>query len=350
MAHASTDSVLSLTDQRLVAALQCDGRLTAERAAHVLGLSPATVRRRLHALAADGTVRVVVSPVARPRAGGSAGALFLRIRVLRGKLDTIVAALAAREDIPFIDVTTSGDEIFAVARTEPGSRDPLVFRQLPSTQAVTSLESATILHVFRLTSEWQHQVLTGPERAALSPPRPDPEAAASGSPGPYGVDTDALEQSLIDVLTGDARLSAAALATRTGHPESTVRRRLAQLTAQGRLITQVLVDPRRLGLPIEAKLLLQVAPDHLAAAGQALADHPSVHGAFATSGPSNLHAAAYFPDLTALYGFLSRDLVGLGITHVETAIVSRAAKRTPAPVQPVPGGRDRANATSKSRN
>ncbi|WP_042391192.1 Lrp/AsnC family transcriptional regulator [Streptacidiphilus melanogenes] len=335
MAYESTNSVLSLTDQRLVAALQCDGRVTAERAAGVLGLSPATVRRRLHALGADGTVRVVISPVARPRNGGSAGALFLRIRVLRGKLDTIVAALAAREDIPFIDVTTSGDEIFAVARTEPGSRDQLVFRQLPSTQAVTSLESATILHVFRLTSEWRHQVLTEPERAALGPSQPAPEPPASGSPGPYGVDTDALEQSLLDALTPDARLTAAALAERTGHPESTVRRRLAHLAAQGRLVTQVLVDPRRLGLPIEAKLLLQVAPDHLAATGRALAEHASVHGAFATSGPSNLHAAAYFPDLAALYGFLSHDLAGLGITHLETAIVSRAAKRTPQLVQPV---------------
>ncbi|MFJ9821431.1 Lrp/AsnC family transcriptional regulator [Streptomyces sp. NPDC101151] len=331
MARASADSVLNLVDQRLVAALQCDGRLTAERAAQVLGLSPVTVRRRLHALGADGTVRVVVSPVARPRNGGSAGALFLRIRVLRGKLDTIVAALAAREDIPFIDVTTSGDEIFAVARTEPGSRDPLVFRRLPSTQAVTSLESATILHVFRLTSEWRHQVLTAPERAALTPAMPIPRAEASDSPGPYGIDADALEQSLLDALTPDARLTAAALAARTGHPETTVRRRLAQLTAQGRLITQVLVDPRRLGLPIEAKLLLHVPPDHLAATGQALADHPAVHGAFATSGPSNLHAAAYFPDLTALYYFLSRDLSGLGISHIETAIVSRAIKRTPAP-------------------
>lgn len=337
MAYVTADSVLSPLDQRLVAALQCDGRLTAERAAHVLGLNPVTVRRRLHALSADGTVRVVISPVARPRDGGATGALFLRIRVLRGKLDTIVAALAAREDIPFIDVTTSGDEIFAVARTEPGSRDPLVFRQLPSTQAVTSLESATILHVFRLTSEWRHQVLTAPERAALGQAGPVVAASASGSPGLYGVDTDTLEQSLIDALSPDARLPAAALAAHTGHPESTVRRRLARLAAQGRLITQVLVDPRRLGLPIEAKLLLHVAPDHLAAAGQALADHPSVHGAFATSGPSNLHAAAYFPDLTALYGFLSRDLAGLGITHVETAVVSRAVKRTPPPVRPARG-------------
>ncbi|MFE4550527.1 Lrp/AsnC family transcriptional regulator [Streptomyces sp. NPDC056785] len=350
MALTSADSVLSLTDQRLVAALQCDGRLTAERAARVLDLSPATVRRRLHALGADGTVRVVVSPVARPRDGGSAGALFLRIRVLRGKLDTIVAALAAREDIPFIDVTTSGDEIFAVARTEPGSRDPLVFRQLPSTQAVTSLESSTVLHVFRVTSEWRHAVLTPDERAALSAaaPEPGPSPAGrtaaepgpvpSGSAGPYGVDADPLEQSLIDALAPDARLSAAALAAHTGHPETTVRRRIARLAAQGRLVTQVLVDPRRLGLPIEAKLLLQVAPDHLAAAGRALADHPAVHGAFATSGPSNLHAAAYFPGLPALYGFLSRDLVGLGITRVETAVVGRAAKRTPplGPDRPSP--------------
>ncbi|MFF2363828.1 AsnC family transcriptional regulator [Streptomyces sp. NPDC058122] len=83
MARVSADSVLSLVDQRLVAALQWDGRITAERAAHVLGLSSATVRRRLHMLGADGTVRVVISPVARPRNGGSAGALFLRIRVLR---------------------------------------------------------------------------------------------------------------------------------------------------------------------------------------------------------------------------------------------------------------------------
>ncbi|MGW4569118.1 Lrp/AsnC ligand binding domain-containing protein, partial [Streptomyces sp. NPDC004561] len=313
------------------------------------GLSPATVRRRLHALGADGAVRVVVSPVGPSRAGGSAGALFLRIRVLRGKLDTIVAALAAREDIPFIDVTTSGDEIFAVARTEPGSRDPLVFRRLPSTQAVTSLESATILHVFRLISEWRHQVLTVPERAALSPAEPVPGATASGSAGPYGVDTDALE--VPHRRPHPRRASECGRPARPNRPPGEHGAPPPRPTdgpgppddpGPGRS-----APPR---LPIEAKLLLHVAPDHLAAAGQAPADHPSVHGAFATSGPSNLHAAAYFPDLTALYGFLSRDLVGLGITHVETAIVSRAAKRTHAPVQPVPGGQGRVNATSKSGN
>ncbi|MFE9882161.1 hypothetical protein [Streptomyces sp. NPDC005784] len=40
MARVSADSVLSLMDQRLVVALQWDGRLAAERAAHVLGAPP----------------------------------------------------------------------------------------------------------------------------------------------------------------------------------------------------------------------------------------------------------------------------------------------------------------------
>ncbi|MFE4869216.1 hypothetical protein [Streptomyces sp. NPDC056682] len=43
-------------------------------------------------------------------------------------------------------------------------------------------------------------------------------------------------------------------------------------------------------------------------------------------------AAAHFPDLTALHDFLSRDLTGLSITtHVESAIVSRTAKRLAPP-------------------
>ncbi|MFD7019818.1 Lrp/AsnC ligand binding domain-containing protein [Streptomyces sp. NPDC059928] len=62
-----------------------------------------------------------------------------------------------------------------------------------------------------------------------------------------------------------------------------------------------------------------------------MADHHAVHGAFATSGPCDLHVAAYFPDLTALHEFLSRDLTGLSITHVESAIVSRTAKRLAPP-------------------
>jgi DNA-binding Lrp family transcriptional regulator len=325
MALATAKSVLSLQDQRLITVLQHDARLTAEKAAAVLNLSPGTVRRRWQAMTMDGTLRVVISPIARPREGGLTGAQLLHIRVRRDKLDAVVRALAARDDVPFVDVTTSGDEIVAIAATRPGSRDPLVFRLLPSTPAVTSVETATVLHVLRVTSEWRHQVLDPEEIKALTPDGPRTETADTD--GPYGIETDAQERAIIDALTPDARLPAATVAARTGLPESTVRRRIARLTEEGRLITQVLVDPRRLGLNLDARVKLRVSPDHLERASRVLADHPAVHGAFATSGPSNLSLHVWLADPAALYDFLSREVTGLGIASVETTIISEWTKR-----------------------
>jgi DNA-binding Lrp family transcriptional regulator len=325
MTSATAKTVLSSQDQRLIAVLQYDARLTAEKAATVLGVSPSTVRRRWQAMTADGTLRVVVSPIARPREGGLTGAQLLHIRVRPDKLDALARSLAARDDIPFVDITTSGDEIVAIAATEPGSRDPLVFHLLPSTPAVTSVETATVLHALRVTSEWRHQVLSADEIRALTPgvPRTGPSTAGGG----YGVETDGQERAIIDALTPDARLPAATVAARIGLPESTVRRRIMRLTEEGRLITQVLVDPRRLGLAVDAALRLRVSPDHLDRAGRLLAAHPAVHGAFATSGPNNLSLHVWLADLTSLYTFLSRDVTGLGIASVETTVISHSVKR-----------------------
>ncbi|KWT57379.1 transcriptional regulator [Streptomyces albus subsp. albus] len=317
--------LLGLRDQRLIAALQCDGRLSAERAAEVLGENPRTVHRRWRALTADGTVKVVAVPV-RP---DSVGALFLRIKVLKGKLDALTAALAARPDIPFIDLSASGDEITAVSLTEPGFRDHLVFRQLPATPAVASVSAATVLHVFAEASDWRHDVLTPEERAALTPPPGDSEPVGGGSfePGGNSPAPDPVDRDILAALQDDARTPAAAIAARTGHPASTVRRRLARLMSDGRLSTQVAVDPKRLGLLIDANLLMRVPPDHLDTVGRTLARHPAVHGAFATTGAANLHAAVWVRDLAALYRMITQDLAGLGISGVETLLVGHAVKR-----------------------
>ncbi|MEU7592107.1 Lrp/AsnC family transcriptional regulator [Streptomyces sp. NPDC039022] len=302
--------------------MQCDGRLSAERAAEVLGENPRTVHRRWQALIGDGTVKVIAQPV-RP---DSVGALLLRIKVLKGKLDALTAALAARPHIPFIDLSASGDEISAVSFTEPGSRDHLVFRQLPATPAVASVSVATVLHVFSEASDWRHDVLTAAERAALTPVR-TPSASVPPAVSEPGTGLDPVDADILAALSDDARTPAAAIAVRTGHPASTVRRRLARLMADGRLSTQVAVDPRRLGLFIDANVMMQVPPDHLDAVGRTLARHPAVHGAFATSGAANLHAAVWVPDLAALYRLITEDLTGLGIAGVETVIVGQAVKR-----------------------
>ncbi|MEU6366782.1 AsnC family transcriptional regulator [Streptomyces sp. NPDC046931] len=314
MALETAHHVLDERDQRLVAALQCDGRLTAERAGEVLGISPRTVHRRWAALIADGACRVIGLP-ARP---DSVGALFLRIRVLGDRRDALTAALAARSDVPFIDVSASGDEILAISWTRPGTRDHLVFRDLPATRSVTSVGADTVLHVFAEASDWRHRVLSDAERAALTPVR-RPEAGAGAA--------DAVDRDILAALEEDARAPAAAVAARTGHPDSTVRRRIARLSRTGRLLTHVVADPKRLGLFIDANVMMRVAPDRLDSVGRALAAHPAVHGAFATTGVSNLHVAVWLPDLEDLYRFITRDLGGLGVDGTETVLVGRAVKR-----------------------
>ncbi|MCD0484076.1 Lrp/AsnC family transcriptional regulator [Streptacidiphilus sp. ASG 303] len=307
-------AVLSAADQRLVAALQCDGRAAVERLAHVLGMSTHEVHRRLRALTRDGTVRIR----GRLEQPGDLGAVQLRIRVLRGRLEQIAAVLAAREDIPFLDVSAAGDEIHAVQFTRGATpHNRLLLQQLPATSAVTSVEAQTVLHVFRESGRWRLDVLDPAERQALTPA---PAAAARREP-------DEADRAIAAALAEDGRLSAAGVAERTGHPASTVRRRLAALLAEGLLRTEVVVDPRRLGLHVDANVWLQLPPDRLDAVGRTLAAHPAVHGALAGTGRNNLFLALWLPDTAALYRFLSEDLTGLGITAAETFLVGRAVKR-----------------------
>ncbi|WP_370067587.1 Lrp/AsnC ligand binding domain-containing protein [Streptacidiphilus sp. MAP5-3] len=63
------------------------------------------------------------------------------------------------------------------------------------------------------------------------------------------------------------------------------------------------------------------------AVGRALAAHPAVHGALATTGEANLAVAVWFRDLAELYAFVTRDLGALGVDSAETVIVGEVVKR-----------------------
>jgi DNA-binding Lrp family transcriptional regulator len=241
---------------------------------------------------------------------------MLRIKVLRGRLDALTTALAARDDIPFIDVSAGGDEISAIAATDVGARNRLVFEQLPATTAVTAVTAQSVLHVFSDAADWRLDVLTPAERSALSVANPEPLTRP-----------DDVDQQILAALADDARASAAAVATATGLPDSTVRRRLAALAEHGHLRTQVVVDPGRLGLTVDANLWLQVPPGQLEPIGLALAAHPAVHGTLATTGPAPLHLAVWLRDLDALYRFVANDLGALGVQVLDIVLVGRAVKR-----------------------
>ena len=320
MPDSMSDDVFDTLDRRLIAALQCDGRLTAERAAEVLDLPTRVVARRWAAMFRDGDVRVVAGPP-RPAVNG---VMLLRVRVLRGKVEAVARALAEREDIPMIDLSAGGDQLTAVLLAEPDHRNRLVFRQLPATGAVTSVEAETVIHVYSDAGDWRLDALTPAERHLLTPQRP-----REGAPEPDILDD--TDRAVIQALAADARMSAAAVARTTGHPESTVRRRLAALFDHGRLHTEVRVDPHRLGLGVDANLRMRVPPARLDATGRSLATHPAVHGALATTGQANLYLAVWLRDLDHLYRFITRDLAALEVDNVDTVLVGRAVKRPGLP-------------------
>ncbi|GGP95673.1 AsnC family transcriptional regulator [Streptomyces roseolilacinus] len=315
---ANTGITLDLMDRRIVSALQIDGRAEITRIATVLGTSPRTVSRRLKRLF-DARALTVVR---MDRTEETVGATVLRIKVLRGKVDTIALAMARRTDVLSVDIVMGGEEITAVVAADSGAdRDRLLYRQLPATSAITSTTSHAVLHLFADAAHWRSNLLSPAQTAALTP-----------TPGPVRpVLPDRADRHLLSLLEDDARLPHTTLADRSGLSPSTVRRRLDRLTEAGLLRTHVTIDPGLLGLHVDAGLWLEVPPAHLHTAGQALAAHPYTHAVAATTGPANLIAAVYCRDLGDLYTFTTEVLGSLCITRAETSIIDRRVRPVGAP-------------------
>lgn len=137
------------------------------------------------------------------------------------------------------------------------------------------------------------------------------------------------DEPLLAELARDGRASNAAIATAIHWHESTVRRRIDELRRCGLLYFEVDVDNQVQGLNAHAVLWLSVEPARLEEAGQALAAHPEIPFAAATTGPASLVASAVFRDTQHLYEYLTGRLAALpGVTSVETAPIIRTLKRT----------------------
>ena len=201
-------------DVRLIAALQVDGRAAAEKIASALGVPPRLAARRLTSLLRTGTVRVTAVPPRDPRMRMS----VLRVKVLRGKVNAIAAALARRADVPFVDISNTGDEISAIITSCDSARGRLLFDQFAAADAVTAVTAQTVLRVHAEAHNWRLPVLDERARETLAP--------AVRLAGHVPLPADEAEARIREVLQADGRASAAAIAARAGVPATTVRRRV----------------------------------------------------------------------------------------------------------------------------
>ncbi|MFJ6601720.1 Lrp/AsnC family transcriptional regulator [Streptomyces lydicus] len=311
-------------DRRLAHALQLDGRAPFSRIAAVLGVSDQTVARRYSRLRTNGTLKVL--GLADARALGEVE-WMVRVQCTPEAAVPVAEALARRSDTSWVSLMSGGTEITAVCRAASSEHsDALLLQKLPRTPSVVGVTAHCLLHEFYGGPRGiisKSGALTDEEITRLSPPQRDPEAEPFAAP----VRLDDADRRLFDALARDGRTPLAELAAVTGWSPTTVRRRLAELRAAGVLYYDIDYDLRQYGYGVMVALWLSVAPAELAATGEALAAHPEVAFAGATTGPNNLFASVLCRDVGALYTYLTTRVAALpGVRTMESAPRIRQVK------------------------
>jgi DNA-binding Lrp family transcriptional regulator len=320
-----------LLDRQLVHALQLDPRAPFSRIAAALDVSDQTVARRFSRLRTEGMLRVL--GLTEPAVLGE-DRWLVRVQCTPDAASTVAEALARREDTTWVSLNSGGTEISCVTRSGTDQDDhSLLLQKLPRTPSVVGVTAHCVMHAFfggamSLVTKWD---ALGEEQISRLHRQPPPSGADSGP-----VRLDEGDKRMLEVLAQDGRTGLVELAAATGWSQSTVRRRMAELQDSGALYFDLEFERRIFHLSARALLWLSVAPAELDATGRALADHPEVAYACATTGPTNLHAVVFAPDTPALYTYLTTRIASLpAIRQVETTPIMRqvkgAAPRGPGP-------------------
>ncbi|KUL40394.1 AsnC family transcriptional regulator [Streptomyces sp. NRRL F-4489] len=317
-------------DRRIIHALQIDGRAPFSRIAEVLGVSDQTVARRYTRHRSSGAFRVL--GLTEPRALGEVE-WMVRVQCAPDAALPVAEALARRPDTAWVSLMSGGTEIAAICRAASSEHsDALLLQKLPRTPSVVGVAAHCLLHEFYggpQSAVTKSGALTPEEAARLSPPPPghavDPDPRGHRDATPL-VLSDA-DRRLFEVLGRDGRAPLAELAAATGWSPTTVRRRLEALRADGVLYYDVDYDLRKFGYGVMVALWLSVAPAELATTGEALAAHPEVAFAGATTGPHNLFASVLCRDTGALYTYLTTRVAALpGVRTMESSPRIRQVK------------------------
>jgi DNA-binding Lrp family transcriptional regulator len=334
---------LDAVDRQLLHALTVAPRAPFRLLADVIGVSDQTVARRYRRLSETAGLRVV-GLIDGPRAGWVDW--LVRLQTAPGSAQRIADTLARRPDTRWVRLYSGGTEIICTLQARsPEQRNTLFLHGLPGSRHVTAITAHSILHEFSPTAYIGHAgALSAAQLAALREATPEtPPAPREASPPPGigsawmpadGTALRADDDPLIAELARDGRAPVAALAAATRWHESTVRRRIEELQQAGLLYFDIDIDETTLGVSTTVMLWLKVEPARLEAAGRAIAGHPEVPYAAATTGPTNLAVSAVFRDTRQLYAYLTTRLSDVpGLQSAETApIIGTLKKESPLSV------------------
>jgi Lrp/AsnC family transcriptional regulator for asnA, asnC and gidA len=301
--------------QRIVAALQIDGRAPWRKIAAVLGEPERSVSRRGSELLDSGAVGIVGI---RPQATH----VVVRVNCMPGTARVAVEALARRPDSSFSYSVTGVADGVAELLIEPGRLKDILALEIPAITGISSTQSVPVLKYFRTIRSWRITCLSQAQMKALRVPDSLEDHIPANPPAYSSQDL-----AMLSVLAEDGRASYELIARRAGVSESTARRRVEWLLATGAIQIRAVVEPALLGLPVEALLWIKAAPRQVDKIGEALNREVCVRYAAAIAGEYQILADVTVGNFADLYGFITESQWASAAQAVEVSTLLEARKR-----------------------
>ena len=138
---------------------------------------------------------------------------------------------------------------------------------------------------------------------------------------------DETDRRIIRPLQVDGRMSNTQIARIIGVSETTVRKRIAALTARGLLTIVAVPTPEAVGSTMSAIIGVSVSLPMIRAVAEACREQPEVRYCGVSAGRYDILLEAFFSDHQHFLDFVSNRIGTLpGVNHIETSIILDVVK------------------------
>lgn len=315
-------TTLDPLDREIVAALQVNGRAGWRRIASVIDAPERTVAARGAELIRTRQVRVTFFTVL-PQ-GGVLNSTLVHAKCISGMNRLTATAAADRPSSVFTYLTTGDADCVFELMNERSRSLTVLLDEIPGLPGAASVETSTILKLYKATHQWFPGILSQNQISALSDQEQAWEPTGSVELAPLSRE----EQEIARLLTADGRTTIEELARSSALSPASARRRLAHMQTSGRLYDRAVVEPAALGFPVEAILRIRAVPGRIESVARRLAEVPEVRYLAFTTGRHQLFVDIACVDHAALAAFLMRADWTEDAIEVDTSIVIQSLKRS----------------------
>lgn len=268
---------MDATNRKLIQLLQEDGRQSNKTLAANLGISHATVQRRIKNLVSDEVIQF--STLINPNVFGSPLGVIVALTVTQRELKAVMNTLANHRNTSIVAQTTGRFNVLSLSLFS--NFDDLcdfILNVLTRMAGVKSSDIFPLLHLYQLND------------------------------APINLSVDSLDRKLIEMLSQDGRQSSVALSNTLKVSPTTIQRRLHNLIEQGVIRIFAAVDDTKADWYWPAVLGIRIDREHIFDVLEILKTKPRIRFVSCTAGRYSILALIDAPTRMDLYEFVEEEI------------------------------------------